>query len=42
MVARPWRLVSVTGVLVALAKSPQLASVVMSAMSGGGDDDFFT
>lgn len=34
MVARPWRLISVTGVLVALAKSPQLAGVVMSAMSG--------
>jgi hypothetical protein len=38
MVARPWRLVSVTGVLVALAKSPQLAGVVMSAMSGGDFD----
>ena len=34
MVVRPWRLISVTGVLVALAKSPQLAGVVMSAMSG--------
>ena len=42
MVARPWRLVSVTGVLVALAKSPQLAGVVMSAMSGGDADDYFT
>ena len=44
MVARPWRLVSVTGVLVALAKSPQLAGVVRSAMSGGswGDDDPFS
>jgi hypothetical protein len=42
MIARPWRLVSVTGVLIALAKSPQLAGVVMSAMSGGNydDDDF--
>ena len=39
MIARPWRLVSITGVLVALAKSPQLAGVVMSAMSGGGWDD---
>jgi hypothetical protein len=39
MVARPWRLVSVTGVLVALAKSPQLAGVVMSAMSGSDYDD---
>lgn len=43
MVARPWRLISVTGVLVALAKSPQLAGVVMSAMQGSGydDEDFF-
>jgi hypothetical protein len=39
LVARPWRLISVTGVLVALAKSPQLAGVVMSAMSGGDYDD---
>ena len=39
MIARPWRLVSVTGLLVALAKSPQLAGVVMSAMSGGDYDD---
>ena len=39
MVARPWRLISVTGVLVALAKSPQLAGVVMSAMGGGDWDE---
>ena len=39
MIARPWRLVSVTGVLVALAKSPQLAAVVMSAMSGNDFDE---
>ena len=39
MIARPWRLISVTGVLVALAKSPQLAGVVMSAMSGTDFDD---
>jgi hypothetical protein len=39
MVARPWRLISVTGLLVALAKSPQLAGVVMSAMQGSGFDD---
>lgn len=39
MVARPWRLISVTGVLVALAKSPQLAGVVMSAMQAAEDDD---
>lgn len=39
MVARPWRLISVTGVLIALAKSPQLAGVVMSAMSGSDYED---
>lgn len=39
MVARPWRLISVTGVLVALAKSPQLAGVVMSAMQGSDFDE---
>jgi hypothetical protein len=39
MIARPWRLISVTGVLVALAKSPQMAGVVMSAMSGSDWDD---
>jgi hypothetical protein len=39
MVARPWRLISVTGLLVALAKSPQLAGVVMSAMSGADVED---
>ena len=33
MVARPWRLISVTGLIVALLKSSQLSSVVMSAMS---------
>ena len=30
---RPWKLISVTGVLVALLKSPQMASMVMSALS---------
>lgn len=30
---RPWKLISTTGVLVALVKSPQVASLVMSAMS---------
>jgi hypothetical protein len=39
LIARPWRLISVTGVLVALAKSPQLAGVVMSTMSGSDWDD---
>jgi len=33
MVTRPWRLISVTGLLVTLLKSSQLSSVVMSAMS---------
>jgi hypothetical protein len=39
MAARPWRLISVTGVLVAIAKSPQLAGLIMSAMSGTELDD---
>jgi hypothetical protein len=30
---RPWKLISVTGVVVALAKSPQVAGLVMSALS---------
>jgi hypothetical protein len=30
---RPWKLISVTGLLVALVKSPQVASLVMSAMA---------
>lgn len=33
MVARPWRLISATGLMVALLKSSQLSSLVMSAMS---------
>ena len=33
MVVRPWRLISLTGLVVALVKSSQLSSVVMSAMS---------
>lgn len=33
MVARPWRLISITGLVMALVKSSQLSSVVMSAMS---------
>ena len=35
MVTRPWRLISVTGLVVAMLKSSQLSSVVMSAMSAG-------
>jgi len=38
-IARPWRLISVTGILVGLVKSPQLAGMVMSAMSGFDDDE---
>lgn len=34
---RPWRLVSMTGLLVAVLKSSQLSSVVMSAMAGADD-----
>ncbi len=30
---RPWKLISVTGIVVALAKSPQVAGLIMSAMS---------
>lgn len=33
VIARPWRLISVTGLIVALAKSSQLSGLVMSAMS---------
>jgi len=33
MIARPWRLISVTGLVLALLKSSQLSNLVMSAMS---------
>jgi hypothetical protein len=33
VIARPWRLMSLTGLLVAIAKSSQLSSVVLSALS---------
>jgi hypothetical protein len=33
MVARPWRLISATGLLMALLKSSQLSGLIMSAMS---------
>ena len=36
VVARPWRLISATGLLVALLKSSQMSGLVMSAMSGSG------
>lgn len=35
LLLRPWKLISVTGVLVALVKSPQVAGLVMSALSTG-------
>jgi hypothetical protein len=35
LLLRPWKLISVTGVLVALVKSPQVAGLVMSALSSG-------
>ena len=34
VLVRPWRLVSATGLIVALLKSSQLSSLVMSAMAG--------
>lgn len=33
VIVRPWRLISVTGLLVAIAKSSQLSSVLLSALS---------
>ncbi|MDP3759169.1 MAG: hypothetical protein Q8R01_01475 [Ramlibacter sp.] len=33
MVARPWRLISATGIVVALVKSSQLSGLLMSALS---------
>jgi hypothetical protein len=41
MLLRPWRVVSATGLIVALVKSSQLPSLVMSAMAGAdyGQDD---
>lgn len=33
VIIRPWRLISVTGLLVAVAKSSQLSSLVLSALS---------
>jgi hypothetical protein len=33
MITRPWRLISITGLVVALLKSSQLSSVIMAAMS---------
>jgi len=36
--ARPWRLVSITGLLLAVLKSSQLSSAVLSAMAGDHDE----
>jgi hypothetical protein len=33
VIARPWRLISITGLLVAIAKSSQLSTILLSAMS---------
>lgn len=33
VIARPWRLISITGLLVAIVKSSQLSGVLMSALS---------
>jgi hypothetical protein len=33
VIVRPWRLISLTGLLVAIAKSSQLSSVLLSALS---------
>jgi len=35
MLTRPWRLISVTGLLMAVLKSSQLSGMVMAAMAGG-------
>jgi len=39
MVARPWRLISATGLLMALLKSSQLSGLIMSAMSAADYPD---
>lgn len=39
LLLRPWKLISVTGVLVALVKSPQVAGLVMSALSSGSNPE---
>ena len=38
VLTRPWRLISITGLLVALIKSSQLSSMVMSAVSAANYD----
>lgn len=36
VLARPWRLLSATGLVLAALRSPQLSSVVLSALTAGG------
>lgn len=36
VLARPWRLISVTGLLMAAIRSPQLSSAILSALRSGG------
>jgi hypothetical protein len=36
MLARPWRLISLTTVLIAVVKSSQLSGALMSALSAAG------
>lgn len=40
VLARPWRLVSITGLLLAALRSPQLTAMVMSAMTAPADAGF--
>jgi hypothetical protein len=37
VLARPWRLVSVTGLMLAAVRSPRLSSLVLSAFMAGGE-----
>lgn len=38
VLARPWRLLSVTGLVLAALRSPQLSSMVLSALTAGGHE----
>lgn len=38
VLARPWKLISVTGLALAALRSPQLSSMVLSALTAGGPD----
>jgi len=39
VITRPWRLISATGLLMAVLKSSQLSGMVMAAMAGANDHD---